>query len=120
MRFRDSSPSPATPSQSESRSVFTVDMVANGSFETKGNLDITDDVEGDVTAHAITIHEGASFKGSLSAESITINGTVNGNLSAKSIDILGKAKVDGELRYDHLSVDRGSNVELKCIPRNKP
>jgi len=80
------------------------------------NLTIDGQIEGtiEVGNHNLTIGDGATVKADLSAKSITIGGTVNGNLTASErIDLRSSASVFGDIATPRLVMDDGAVVKGK-------
>jgi len=80
------------------------------------NLTIDGQIEGtiEVGNHNLTIGDGATVKADLSAKSITIGGTVNGNLTASErIDLRASASVFGDIATPRLVMDDGAVVKGK-------
>ena len=80
------------------------------------DMEIAGAVDGDIAGRNITVLESGSIHGSVGADSVIISGTVNGSISAHSIELLATAHVEGELRYDSLTVTTGAHMSARCIP----
>ena len=80
------------------------------------NLTIAGQVEGtiEVGQHNLTIDAGATVKADLTARTIAVSGTVNGNLTASErIDLRGSATVFGDIATPRLVMDDGAVVKGK-------
>jgi cytoskeletal protein CcmA (bactofilin family) len=80
------------------------------------NLTIDGQIEGtiEVGNHSLTIGAGAAVKADLSARSITISGTVNGNVTAiERVDLHSSASVNGDIVAPRLVMDDGAVVSGK-------
>jgi|SRR5579871_2068523 len=80
------------------------------------NLTIDGHVDGtiEVGNHTLTIGAGAAVKADLTAKSITVSGTVNGNLTASErIDLRESASVFGDITTPRLIMDDGAVVKGK-------
>lgn len=80
------------------------------------NLKIDGLIDGDVAARSITVLEGARIEGDVGADSIIIHGVVRGVIRAAVIAVKKTACVEGELRYQTLTIDSGARVEAHCVP----
>lgn len=95
-------------------SIISNDMKINGSVESRGDLQIDGMIEGDVTSRTVTVSEGATVRGSVSAESVRIGGTVKGGLNAKAVTLTRTAKVEGDIVHQTLTIETGANFEGHC------
>ena len=87
-----------------------------GRIVSEENLTIDGQVDGtiEVGNHNLTIGAGATVKADLTAKSITISGTVNGNLTASErIDLRASASVFGDIAAPRLVMDDGAVVKGK-------
>ncbi len=81
-----------------------------------GNMRIADHYAGDVDSKTVTVLEGGSVEGRVGAERIVIHGAVRGIVNAGSIAIGKTARIEGELRYETLSIEPGARVEARLVP----
>jgi len=87
-----------------------------GRIVSEENLTIDGQIDGtiEVGNHNLTIGAGATVKADLTAKSITISGTVNGNLTASErIDLHASASVFGDISAPRLVMDDGAVVKGK-------
>ena len=87
-----------------------------GRIVSEENLTIDGHIEGtiEVGEHTLTIGAGAAVKADLSAKTITISGTVNGNLTAtEGIDLRSSASVMGDIVTPRLTMADGAVVKGK-------
>ena len=87
-----------------------------GRIVSEENLTIDGHVEGtiEVGQHTLTIGAGATVKADLSAQTITISGTVDGNLTAtEGIDLRSSATVMGDIVTPRLTMADGATVKGK-------
>ncbi len=80
------------------------------------DMEIAGVVDGDIAGRTITVLESGSVRGTVGAETIVISGAVNGVVSARNIEVLATARVEGELRYDNLTVIPGAHMQARCTP----
>lgn len=79
-------------------------------------LEINGIHEGDLSGRDITVHHGATVMGNVGARSVVIHGRVNGIVQAATIALGKTARIQGELRYETLSIDCGAEVEARLVP----
>jgi len=87
-----------------------------GQLTTKETCIIQGRMIGNVSASKIILEAGSSMTGDITATAVIIHGTLNGNIQANDILLSSQARVSGNLIYDTLSAERGSqiNASLKC------
>jgi len=93
----------------------TVNM-ADPEVDTRRDMEIAGAVDGDIAGRIITVLEGGSVHGTVGADTVVISGTVNGIVQAHNIEIMATARIEGELRYDNLSVTPGAHMLARCVP----
>ncbi len=95
-------------------SIISSDMKILGSVESRGDLQIDGMIEGDVTSRTVTVSEGATVRGSVSAETVRVGGAVKGGLNAKSVTLTRTAKVEGDIVHQALTIETGAGFEGQC------
>ena len=73
-------------------------------------------VGGEITGQYVVVDKEAMVLGSVGAKDVVIHGEVLGTVSAQHITVSKGAHVEGELRYDSLTIEPGALVEARCIP----
>ena len=93
----------------ETKTVIAEDVEIVGTIKSTGNIEIRGKLDGDLTCGGKAVIGAAStVKGSLSVESISILGQVNGNVVAKDrIEMKSSARVNGDIKYKRLTVEDG-------------
>lgn len=92
-----------------SLSVITSEVEIKGTIKSAGSVRIDGKLEGDLvcTGDAI-IGNGASIKGTISANSVVIEGLINGTITARDkIEMKATAQVNGDIKSKRLSVEDG-------------
>ncbi len=83
----------------------------SGNIKDATIIEVQGDYEGNVSAKAVIVRDGATFKGSIHAEFVEANGTVEGVLVAEQLlHIRATGIVAAEVRYGQLCVERGGNL----------
>jgi len=103
----------ASTAQSE-ESVISVGLKVVGNLESDGDVVIAGTVEGDITSRGLTVSQGASVKGSISAEVVTILGRVEGQVKARSVGIAKSGEMTGDIEYGSLAIEDGAVLEGNC------
>ena len=63
----------------------------------------------------VVIGPSAVIKGSVSAHSVVVLGTVHGNVTADYIEIRESAHVSGDISYARMEIHQGSHVEGRML-----
>lgn len=91
--------------------ILARDLTIDGELNSVGLIEIEGKVKGTVSGHSIILREGGFVEGRISAESVSIRGSFNGDINAKTINISSKAKVVGNIEYELLSVEDGACID---------
>lgn len=83
----------------------------SGEIDSDGQVDISGRVEGTIRARRVNIREGATVANNVSAEEITIAGTVTGELMAVSVAIAATAHVDAQIIHHQIEIAQGAVVK---------
>ncbi len=77
-----------------------------GGIKTEGTIHIDGKFEGVISmAKYVVIGKTGEFYGKIEAQSISVNGYIDGKIDCNEIAILSHGKVRGELKYNHLSIE---------------
>jgi cytoskeletal protein CcmA (bactofilin family) len=93
----------------------------SGQLKFTGAITIEGQVEGELIAERIVIHEGGVVNASVDGNTVIIAGTVKGDVKASGeLEILASGVVDGSVTAPAITVRRGGRVEGLCsigVPR---
>lgn len=92
-----------------------------GNLEFQGGVEINGRVDGNVTGSgagsSVSIGPSAVINGTVRAETVIIDGTVNGPIFASStVLVKGKGKVLGDVSYGSMQMNAGAIVHGRLIP----
>ena len=93
----------------------------DGNMKFEDGLRVDGEVYGSISARSdgglLVISEGAVVDGGLKADHIIINGTVKGPVEAReSLELLPKAKVEGDVQYTALQMHQGATIFGRLRP----
>lgn len=97
-------------------SVINAGLTVKGDLESDGEINIEGKVEGDTRAKTVVVGKGATVKGSLFGESITVAGTVDGKVEATKVTIQNTARVTGDIVHKTVQIDAGAYVDGRVSP----
>ena len=92
-------------------SVFGSDVVITGNVAASVDLHIDGRVDGDIACANLVQGQESVIKGSVTAESARLSGTVEGSIAAKDLTIHSTARITGDVTYENLTIEQGSQVD---------
>ena len=106
---------------SDKRRTATIqsDTVLKGTIMNAALVDVHGYVEGNVSTQDLRVHQGGRLAGQLRAESVRVDGTLQGEAVIKQlIKISSTGVVEGNIRYGRISLEAGGDLsaELRNIP----
>lgn len=108
---------PAGPSGA---SVIGADLTIVGNLESRGEVQIDGDVQGDIHAARIVVGERARITGSLIADDIVIRGSVQGSVRGNSVTFQSTAHIEGDVFHKSLAIEQGAYFEGKSRRSDDP
>ena len=114
-------PGPSRPRQSSgSASVIGADLTITGNLESKGEVQIEGEVQGDIHAQRIVIGEQARITGALIAEEIVVRGNVQGSIRGNSVTFQSSSRIEGDVFHKSLAIEQGAFFEGKSRRSDDP
>ena len=112
----DPAPPPAAtparaPNPNAGKSVLASDLRISGDITSTGSVEVFGEIDGNLTARNLLIGTEGSVKGTLSAETIEVKGTLDGRVSTQSFTLRGSAKVEADVNYTSLVIESGAQIE---------
>ena len=102
-------------------SIIAKDTRIEGKIHSSGVVEIEGQINGHIESNSIVIRENGIVEGEISADSINIRGNFIGNIKARNINVFRKAKINGTMEYQSLSVEDGASIDgqFKQLPNKK-
>jgi cytoskeletal protein CcmA (bactofilin family) len=97
-------------------SVIGEGLTLRGGVTTRGGLQISGAVYGDVKADRVTMAETGVVEGSAVAEIVEVRGRLTGSIAARDVRIYSSARVEADITYEQLSVELGARFMGRCLP----
>ncbi len=91
-----------------------------GNLKSEGEIQVDGTVDGDVSAHSLTIGEKARVTGEIIADDVLVRGTVHGRIRSRRVQLAKTARVRGDILHELLAIDSGAFVEGHCKRTDKP
>jgi len=92
-------------------SILGSDLEIDGDIVSLGELHISGSVRGDVVARDLTLSEGGSVTGDVSADIAVIAGNVAGRLTAASVVLKPTARLAADVTHVSLTIEPGAAFE---------
>ncbi len=122
--FSKSKPTPASASAPASQparmatgarhttfSILGADVIVTGNISASVDLHVDGRVEGDIACASLVQGEDSLIKGAVVAETAKLAGTVEGSIVARDLTIQASARIAGDVTYENLTIEQGSQVE---------
>jgi cytoskeletal protein CcmA (bactofilin family) len=94
-------------------SIIGLALSIKGNLESKGEVQIDGDVEGDVRAQRILVGKHARIAGNLLAEDVVVHGAVAGSIRGRKVSLQSDSHVEGDIYHRSLAIEQGAYFEGK-------
>lgn len=84
-----------------------------GTVTADGAVQIEGELEGEVRCGSLVVARGGKIKGPVSAESIVVDGLVEGPIQASEITLKSEAHVLGDIACQTVAIEKGAFIEGK-------
>jgi cytoskeletal protein CcmA (bactofilin family) len=101
-------------------SVIGSDLVITGNLESRGEVQIDGEVQGDIQAGRIVVGDGARITGALIADEVVIRGNVQGSIRGNSVTFQAASRVEGDVFHRSLAIEQGAFFEGKSRRSDDP
>jgi cytoskeletal protein CcmA (bactofilin family) len=107
-------------------SIIGSDVQIEGNIKTIGELQLDGAITGDLECGGLVMGESGAVKGTITADNVTIRGTVQGEIKARSVRLEKSASVEGNVFHESLSVEAGAKLTghfahtTGTVGQNKP
>lgn len=112
-------PAPA-PKPKPSPSTLSSDLIVKGNLKTTGDLQIEGMIDGDIRAHLLTVGEGATVKGEISADDVVVNGRIIGRVRGLKVRLTSTARVEGDIIHKTIAIESGAHFEGSVQRQDDP
>lgn len=118
-----SAPTPTASSSMKpkpSPSVLSSDLQVTGNLTTSGDIQIEGRIDGDIRAHLLTVGEGATVKGEVTADDVVVNGRVIGRVRGLKVRLTSTARVEGDVIHKTIAIESGAHFEGSVQRQDNP
>jgi cytoskeletal protein CcmA (bactofilin family) len=114
------SPASLGTGSSGAASVIGIDLSVTGNLQSKGEIQIEGQVQGDLTAARIVVGPNAKITGGIVADEIEVLGTVHGSIRGVRVTLKANSRVEGDVFHQMLAIEQGAYFEGKSRRSENP
>ena len=96
-------------------SIISEGFTFEGTISSVGVLNIAGIVRGKITAKSVLIDASGQVEGELNSEQLVIKGQLKGEVNCEDLNVGPMARVDGNISYKYIHIQRGGKVSGKFI-----
>jgi cytoskeletal protein CcmA (bactofilin family) len=111
---------PTAQRASGTASTIGADLSITGNLESKGEIQIEGEVQGDVHAARIIVGEHARITGALVADEVVVRGSVQGSIRGNSVTFQAASHIEGDVFHRSLAIEQGAYFEGKSRRSDDP
>jgi cytoskeletal protein CcmA (bactofilin family) len=101
-------------------SVIGTDLSVTGNLQSKGEIQIEGQVQGDLNASRIVIGPNAKITGGIVADDVEVQGTVHGSIRGTRVTLKANSRVEGDVFHQMLAIEQGAYFEGKSRRSENP
>jgi cytoskeletal protein CcmA (bactofilin family) len=90
--------------------LISEELTIEGDLESKGSIDVSGQIVGDVVAAKIEVLEGGHLSGSVKADEFVVRGQYTGDAKCSSVTIAAGATVRTNITAKRLSCESGAEI----------
>ncbi len=117
-----SKPEPEVKTEKNSSSSLLIGegVTITGTIKADNEVNIQGAIDGDIDCNSVTINKSGNVEGKVKAETMTIEGKVEGEININSIlHIKSKGNVSGKIFYGEIEIDTGGKLSGEINHRDK-
>jgi len=99
------------PASGDQISTISRGMTVVGKIIGEGTVHLLGQIEGELRALTVLIHQGAKVEGDVVAEALTIGGMVKGTIHANRVKLNSTDVVEGDIFHRSLSIEENARFE---------
>lgn len=101
----------AVESKNRSDSVIGSELVITGDVKSSGDVRVDGTIKGDVDCASLTISQGGSVEGGITAEKVVIHGRASGSIKGRSVMLHQGAHVEADIRHQGIGIEMGTRYD---------
>lgn len=116
----NAAPAPSKRGKASAPSIFSSDLIVEGSLHSEGDIQIDGRIEGNIRSGSLTVGEKAAINGDIIANKVTVRGRVVGSIRARQVQLSGSSHVEGDILHNSLAVETGAFFDGNCRHAEDP
>ena len=112
--------SPMRPGERAAASLIGPDLTISGNLESKGEVQIEGEVQGDIRGMNVIVGERARITGGIVAEEVVVRGHLLGSIRGKRVMLQATSHVEGDIHHQSLAIEQGAFFEGKSRRSEDP
>ena len=101
-------------------SSLSADLTITGDLKSTGDIVVEGVVDGDISAHLLTVGEGATIRGEVVADDVVVNGRVVGRVRGLKVRLTSSARVEGDIIHKTIAIESGAHFEGSVQRQDDP
>ena len=96
-----------------SPSVIGADLTVTGNLQSKGEVTVEGEIQGDIHCASLLVGETAQITGGIVAEDVVVRGKVLGSIRGNRVTLQSNSHVEGDVFHKSLAIEQGAFFEGK-------
>ena len=113
-------PANASSGEKMGPSVIGSDLIIVGNLESKGEVTVEGQIQGDIHCALLIVGENAEVTGGILAEEVVVRGRVLGSIRGNKVTFQSSAHVEGDVFHKALAIEQGAFFEGKSRRAEDP
>lgn len=101
-------------------SVIGADLLVMGNLESKGEVTVEGQIQGDIHCAMLTVGDNATVTGGIVAEEVVVRGRVMGSIRGVRVTLQASSHVEGDVFHKALAIEQGAFFEGKSRRTEDP
>jgi cytoskeletal protein CcmA (bactofilin family) len=86
-----------------------------GSVTAEGLVEINGQIEGEIHCTSLVVSRGAHISGTIAAERVVVDGTVEGPIQGGEVTLKSQARVVGDIHHQSLAIENGAYFDGRSV-----
>ncbi|RMF11261.1 MAG: polymer-forming cytoskeletal protein [Alphaproteobacteria bacterium] len=104
----------------ENETVIAEGLKIEGKVSADGLVKVHGKIIGDLDCNSLIISDKAEINGTVSAETIIVDGIVEGPIRGNDVELKAHAQVTGDIHHSSLSIEKGARFEGRSKQVDSP
>lgn len=107
-------------SKPEEETVIAKSLKIEGTVTAEGRVRINGELLGDLTCTSLIISENAQIIGTVTAETVVVDGAVEGPIKGVNVTLKSDANVVGDIHHETLAIEKGAMFDGRSKQKPDP